>query len=79
MIVCIVFPDKARYLQHDIVLTRAAEKTSREGNCFNCSSNIIYVLGWPTVQNLAVIRELMFFQAVVRGSFINKISQIVEN
>ena len=32
MIVCIVFPDKARYLQHDIVLTRAAEKTSREGN-----------------------------------------------
>ena len=32
-----------------------------------------------SVQNLAIIRKLMFFQAVVRGSFINKISQIGEN
>ena len=46
MIVCLVFPDKARYLQHDIVLG-PAQKTSSEGNW--CSSIIIYVLLEPAV------------------------------
>ena len=66
MIVCIVFPDKARYLQQE----RPAQKTSSE-------APVLFM--FFSVQNLAIIRKLMFFQAVVRGSFINKIPQIGEN